>query len=327
VGATCLHTGHRGFLDRFSSFDVVVVDEVSKATPTELLLPCLLGKKVVLVGDHRQLPPIFGEEDSFAEAAAGLGLEADALQQRLRRSLFRERYVELDKEGLQRTLMLRIQYRMHPQIMDAINQFYGHELRTGVHDGDRQHGLTIPHWLVPNRHLLWVDLPQQQVWRHEEMSPGRRNAREGELALCVLQKLVAAHRASAPAGTVFEVGLISVYAAQARLLRDLVARSGLDRTKDVSIRVGTVDRFQGMERDVILVSLVLNAPNQRLSTFLQTPERINVALSRARRLLVILGSTHNYTQVPSEARGAYENVLQIARGCEGYVGDISDVME
>ena len=67
VGLTCLEAGQRSFYDRqdFEPFDTVVIDEVSKCTPTELLMPMMLGRKVILVGDHRQLPPLLKEKEHY----------------------------------------------------------------------------------------------------------------------------------------------------------------------------------------------------------------------------------------------------------------------
>ena len=84
-----------------------------------------------------------------------------------------------------------------------------------------------------------------------------------------------------------------------------------------------MDQFQGMERDVVILSLVLNGPRARLSPFLKTPERINVAMSRARRLLVIVGSRHNYVRMAG-ADSHYGVFFDQARKAKGVlqVGDV-----
>ncbi len=194
IGATCIHAGNkRRFLSDFSEFDVVIIDEVSKATPTELLVPCLLGKKIVLVGDHKQLPPIFGEESCFTEAAESLGLDVEELRKELSTCLFKERYEYLDSIGASRTLMLTQQYRMHSQIMSAINQFYEGKLSIGYEkqDSDRAHGIEISNWLSKEHHLVWIDLPHSsRRWHHQQAGTGRQNQSEAELIISILNDIL-----------------------------------------------------------------------------------------------------------------------------------------
>jgi superfamily I DNA and/or RNA helicase len=117
--------------------------------------------------------------------------------------------------------------------------------------------------------------------------------------------------------------VISVYRGQAELIREytLQARNriSVQAESERALSIGTVDEFQGMEKDIIILSLVVNEPDAQLSGFLRTAERINVAMSRARRLLIIVGSTHNYTEVKSAASGMYGKVLAVARKRGHYV--------
>jgi hypothetical protein len=210
VGMTCNEAGKRKVFEdpNFRPFDMVIIDEVSKATPTELIMPMLLGNKVVLVGDHRQLPPMFRErEASFSEAQAEGEID-QATFERYRKmvtsSLFQELF-EAAPEELK--TMLWVQYRMHPQVMDAVNQFYGGRLKPGaVSDGSdprkaldakRQHHLSIPDGrggllLEPHQHLLWVDSSwEMQGKRHWEEQSGtsKLNRLEVELVLKMLRLL------------------------------------------------------------------------------------------------------------------------------------------
>lgn len=315
VGVTCAHAAKKEFHSEFGEFDVVIVDEVSKATPTELLLPALLGRRVVLVGDHRQLPPIFGEEDSFAEAAEMLGLDAEQFATDLQASLFKERYEYLaalpggDGAAVPqapRAVMLTTQYRMHSHIMEGINQFYDDRLELGrlqrggttiVLDDDRHHGLDCPPWLRPDDHLVWIDTPLGRDWSHTQDGTTRHNEREVEVVRRVLTDLLGSVPGE-PGAAPLDVGVTSVYAAQVRKLRSTIDRAQFSGEAHDRLRVSTVDRFQGMERDIMVVSLVLNGPGHKPGGFLRTPERVNVAMSRARRLLVIVGSSHNYCELP-----------------------------
>lgn len=337
VGVTCAHAGKKGFYEGATEYDVVIVDEVSKATPTELLLPTLLGKRVVLVGDHRQLPPIFGQEGSFEEAAAELGLATDTLMDALQSSLFKERYEhlaslhEVGGDGApseaSRAVMLTTQYRMHSHIMAGINQFYSDQLQLGhievdgrsvSLDADRYHGLDCPPWLSPDDHLVWIDTPVGGEWGHTQDGTTRYNAREVDVVARVLNALTTAD------GGGFDVGVTSVYASQVRKLRSAVDKADYGQAISDRLRISTVDKFQGMERDIMIVSLVLNGHSKRPGGFLRTPERVNVAMSRARRLLVIVGSSHNYCELTG-ADSPYARFYDAAR-TQGRVVDASLVL-
>lgn len=317
IGVTCSLAGDRRFCERYSAFDMVIVDEVSKATPTELLLPCMLGERVVLVGDHRQLPPIFGEEDSFAGAAATLGISTSDIEQTLTRSLFGERFEHFSKltrvdanelGGAGRALMLTRQYRMHSHIMQGINQFYGGRLEVGRTDldADRTHGLEGVSWLDGNAHVVWIDIPSGGEWRSEQAGNSRHNPREAELVARVVADLLPECRRVDR-----EIGVISLYGAQVRTIArviDGVVRRGAGQA---AVRVRTVDKFQGMERDVIVLSLCVNG--QGVSEFLRKHERVNVAMSRARRLLVIVGSADTYRRAFDGVGSPYSVFFSIAR--------------
>jgi superfamily I DNA and/or RNA helicase len=328
VGATCTHAGNREFLKLYSEFDVVIVDEVSKATPTELLIPCLLGKKVILVGDHMQLPPIFGEDSCFLEAAEMLEENKEELENKLKTSLFKERYNHLVEVSDTRTSMLTLQYRMHPHIMEAINQFYNYELQAGPGleklAEARQHGISLGGWLPTNCHIVWIDLPQDDKWKHTQEGGSRKNALEAELVLKILNQIIAQLK-NHEHEEVFEIGVTSVYAAQTNLIKKMFEPDKTNLSANVKLKISTVDKFQGMEKDIMIVSLVVNNPNTNISEFLRTPERINVAFSRARRLLIVVGSTYNYVSKPSDASEKYGKVLDVAKKKGKYVG-VYDVL-
>lgn len=212
-----------------TSFDVAIIDEVSKATPLELLMPLMRARRAVLVGDHRQLPPLFQEGDearSFmdeveeSEAAnaeensTGHPAEAQTLLTRdnLRRfekmvtaSLFKSHFEMADDAIRAR---LSVQFRMHPQIMAMVNHFYEGQLECGLLRPDddpdpklrRVHGLTLKNvdggsaLLTPCDHALWVDTTynlHNQIHR-EDMDgnqPRRTNKLEAELIAETLEQI------------------------------------------------------------------------------------------------------------------------------------------
>ncbi len=148
IGTTCVASANKEFMDNYPIFDVVIIDEVSKATPPELLLPMLKGKKIVLVGDHHQLPPLIGD-DTFEETLEEVIKESNTFEEKreleklLEESLFERLYKNLPSSNKQ---MLAIQYRMHENIMQTIAPFYQNEndsLQCGLTDSDtaRDHKL------------------------------------------------------------------------------------------------------------------------------------------------------------------------------------------
>ncbi|MET1013826.1 MAG: AAA domain-containing protein, partial [Paenisporosarcina sp.] len=122
IGVTCSISASKDFVNQYPDFDVVIIDEVSKATPPELLLPMLKGKKIILVGDHHQLPPLVGQDtmDEVLEDMTDPTEKAD-LKAILKESIFERLFKDLPEDS---KATLRIQYRMHEHIMETINPFY-----------------------------------------------------------------------------------------------------------------------------------------------------------------------------------------------------------
>jgi hypothetical protein len=352
IGATCNECGKPDFIgsQRFSArFDLVIVDEVSKASPTELLLAMLMGRRVLLTGDHRQLPPLFKDE-AFDDALESGEIEADKLEEF--RELVTSSWFDQTFRHASPDIRcgLRRQYRMHPQIMEAVNAFYADQpLLPG--DGARQlaeakrHGLRLsdtregsvacsdsshpthkpghahgqtpadprrsasgPSWLKPDQALLWIDTSHDldgRPVRSDHVGSSRRNHLEVDVAAHLVSQL-----ASPCAEAGLSLGVISFYRAQADAIRERVQAEPLPKgwlhpRRDIN----TVDQFQGSERDVIIVSLVRSGA-RLTGEFARDFRRINVALSRARRLLIVLGSCPTFAAasvlVPSE-KGTDQN--------------------
>ncbi|HZO75689.1 MAG TPA: AAA domain-containing protein [Ktedonobacteraceae bacterium] len=338
-GTTCVHSGTYGFLNtitniRKKGFDYVIIDEVSKASANELLIPCLFGKKIILVGDHKQLPPLIHSEmaeqlhelaKKYADNDDQVSMNLKTIQRHFFSAFFAERFEYLSQRAphYQRTLMLTRQYRMHSQIMGTINQFYNGALTQGCRDEEREHFLEICWWL-PNSeaHLAWIDTSPNKYWIHQQEGESRLNQAEAFLIIGVLKDIIDKLGASSSQCQIrpLEIGIISVYRAQTNLLQSLYKQQMQDVPADILVEFGTVDAFQGREQDIILLSLVLNDKNTMPSSFLADPRRINVAMSRARRLLLIFGSTHNYTGLKGEARKFYQKILSVAKSLRTHVG-------
>jgi len=338
VGVTC--TENRRTLEDAGHtwFDAVIVDEVSKATPTEIIMPLMMARTAILVGDHRQLPPLFKEhEGSWEEAIADQEENAEEDQnsdseltaenfERFKRmvtsSLFKKHF-ENAPDSLKSFLFT--QYRMHPQIMRVVNQFYENRLQCGLADSDgilpgsdpkghRVHGLTLTgeksqQYIVPERHVAWLDstLDPYRKPHHERRDLGTSKVNELECiliakTLCDIELSCREQGFGSNGRARKEVGIVTFYGRQVRAIRDTIRR--IQSTRNIHFNalkydVNTVDRYQGQERPIILVSMVRNPPF-RLSQRANTAqfERINVAFSRAQELLIVAGAKDVFCKYP-----------------------------
>ncbi|MDB9445348.1 DEAD/DEAH box helicase [Anabaena sp. CS-542/02] len=174
IGITCGQSASKRFLD-WKSFDVVIIDEVSKCTPPEILIPALKAKKLVLVGDHRQLPPMLNNE-TLEELAAALNTTEEELGY-LRESLFKQQF-EAAPNNIK--IMLNIQYRMHPQIMSVINQFYDYQLQCGLVNPDQQRAHYVAGEEIQDQHhIIWWKTPTTPQYR--ETRDGTSFYNQGEV--------------------------------------------------------------------------------------------------------------------------------------------------
>lgn len=331
IGTTCVASARKDFQDNYPVFDVVIVDEVSKATPPELLLPMLKGKKVILVGDHHQLPPLLGN-DTLEETLEEMIKEDSGFEEKreleklLEESLFERLYKNLPETN---KTMLAIQYRMHGDIMETISPFYKDEnvqLQCGLADSDteRDHFLESPS-VKRHNHLMWLDLPNEAAYFEERMSGGKSLYNPSELAkisrlLVELNDAVAEAKAAGriPADELKTVGVISFYGEQVKRLQRMIDQEL--RLPHLLIRTGTVDRFQGSEMEIILLSMVRNNQNERGDIgFAKDYRRLNVALSRAKQLLVMVGSSDMFTKraKQEQTKRMYRHVLDVAEQKQG----------
>ena len=215
------------------------------------------------------------------------------------------------------------QYRMHPQIMDAINQFYSHKLVCKIPDPDRARAHGLAPLFPPDRHIAWVSVPQITSYHEERIGTSYWNRTEADIIEEVLQRIDRSWQPT-QAGQRKEVGVITFYAAQLReLARRLKKRPPDQDFKQLNIRLGTVDRFQGMERPIVIVSLVRNNAHGDVG-FAKEPERVNVAFSRAQELLIIVGSRELFCEQAKNTNAAriYKNVADVVRQSGGFI-DVS----
>lgn len=332
IGTTCVASARKEFMDNYPTFDVVIIDEVSKATPPELLLPMLKGKKIILVGDHHQLPPLVGEDTldetlkAILEESENLE-EKDELKKLLKESLFERLFKNLPKTN---KTMLAIQYRMHENIMETITPFYEEEnyrLQCGLVDSDvmRDH-LLESRFFNREDHLLWLDMPNERPYFEERMKDGKSRFNQAELNTIreVLIDLDKATETAKKEGRLQQderksIGVISFYGEQVKRIDRLIQQEA--SLKHLNFRTGTVDKFQGMEMDVIILSMVRNTQDKSGDIgFANDYRRLNVALSRARELLVLVGSAEMFTKRAKQqnSRNMYSRLLSTVKQQNGY---------
>ncbi|KAL1213952.1 Regulator of nonsense transcripts 1 [Cardamine amara subsp. amara] len=254
-------------------FRQVLIDESTQATEPECLIPLVLGvKQVVLVGDHCQLGPVI-----MCKKAARAGLA---------QSLF-ERLVLL---GI-KPIRLQVQYRMHPALSEfPSNSFYEGTLQNGVTIIERQTtGIDFP-WPVPNRPMFfYVQLGQEEISASGTSYLNRTEAAN-------VEKLVTAFLKSGVVPS--QIGVITPYEGQRAYIVSYMARNGsLRQQLYKEIEVASVDSFQGREKDYIILSCVRSNEHQGIG-FLNDPRRLNVALTRARYGIVILGNPKVLSKQP-----------------------------
>ena len=288
-GATLLRAP--AVLKRLSriSFDYVIVDEAAKATAAETLVALVTGRKFILVGDQRQLPPYLDREDAHDLDAAGIDPE------RAQRSLFEDIFEELPDTN--RTTLAR-QFRMHRSIGAAVSDIYYSDIgiETGVADEERD--INFREFTGDHRIFL-LDVDGKNV--QKQGSTSWWNPTEVRAIRTLLEQMNS-ELSEDHSETRYSVGVIAAYGDQAYELRRRV-RPGSKAWTHLDIRIDTVDAFQGKQDDIILYSTV--RANTGALKFISDPKRLNVAYSRAKRLLVLVG--HRQTLSQSEE---YSKLLQ-----------------
>ncbi|BEO92687.1 hypothetical protein FNSP4_01080 [Fusobacterium nucleatum] len=353
VGISCTDNMRNLSDNGYNDFDVVIIDEVSKATPPELLIPLMKARKAILVGDHRQLPPMFKEhEESYRELIENQDSIPEEIRDLLTQENFRrfkkmvtsslfKVYFEQADENIKHSLL--VQYRMHTDIMDIINRFYEQRLSCGnskeVEIMEKNHNLTIKGidestFIIPERHAYWIDSsctpsnkPIYEV--RPNNSTSNYNILEKYIVIELLKKIADAYKEQGyNKDKQKTVGVISFYQMQVNEIRDAFRKA--KKTYDfsaINVDINTVDRFQGKEKNIIITSLVRNNEKGRASKHVVAFERINVAFSRAQELLFIVGAKHMYenqsVQLPNmdmpgfKTAPVYKNIMETLyrKGC------------
>ena len=253
-------------------FGTLFIDEAAQALEAACWIPIRKADRVVLAGDHFQLPPTVKSPQALREGLGNTLMQAIANNQPDAVSL------------------LKLQYRMNDEIMRFPSEwFYGGMLQSAPEVKYR----SILDFDTP---ITWVNTEEMDC--NEEFigeSYGRINKPEAELTISQLKEYITKIGRERFLGERIDVGVISPYKAQVQYLRQLIKKDASFKPYRQLITVNTVDGFQGQERDVILISLV-RANEKGEIGFLGDLRRMNVAITRARMKLIILGNAATLTR-------------------------------
>ena len=272
---------------REQGIDVVIIDEVSKLSFIDLLIPILYGKTVILVGDHRQLPPMYDLRN--LKKAELEGLDEEHISQELN-----EKYTEMYETCFFKTLyenidsaykvMLTKQYRCHEDIMRVFNNFYGVDDGKGLELGIPNQNQRKQHYLdirinnktiiENNKHIYFVN--SNEFDEGDDGSTSRHNKQEAEVVVKLLaeldnacSQLILKHNLKVNKERNIDerpsAGVICTYGEQAGKIKrsGIISRcQNFNKQNDNKLVISTVDDFQGDERDIIIVSMVRN-PRRR----------------------------------------------------------------
>ena len=288
----CTLTGSAHRLLQGQRYNTLFIDEAAQALEAACWIPMRKVSRVVLAGDHCQLPPTV---KSIAALKAGLG------------KTLMERIAENHPDEVN---LLKIQYRMNEQIMRFSSDWFYH--------GQVESAPSVRH-----RGILDYDIPIE--WRQasidDEGTPpaeefvgesfGRINKTEAQLTLDTLQQYFEKIGKQRVLDERIDVGVISPYRAQVQYLRQQLRKREFFKPFRHLISVNTVDGFQGQERDIIVISLVRSNDEGQIG-FLRDLRRMNVAITRARMKLIIMGNASTMTRHPFY-RKLYEYVQSLNR--------------
>ena len=288
----CTLVGSANRLLEGQKFGTLFIDEAAQALEAACWIPMRRVSRVILAGDHCQLPPTV---KSFAALKAGLG------------KTLMERIVENKPEVV---TLLKMQYRMNEEIMRfSSDWFYNNQVESAPEVRNR----SILDFDIP---MTWIDTSQfrptglpssgeegsgveANLFKEEFVgeSFGRINKAEAELTLLALENYFNKIGKQRVLDERIDVGIISPYRAQVQYLRRQIKQKEFFKPYRSLISVNTVDGFQGQERDVVMISLV-RANDEGQIGFLRDLRRMNVAITRARMKIIILGDASTMTRHP-----------------------------
>jgi hypothetical protein len=291
--ATCATAATSGITDM--NFDIVILDEANKARADEALPALRLGSAVAMVGDHKQLPPV--EDD----ALYGIVETDPALEDLVNRSLFEQCW----EGGLvdDAKCLLTVQHRMHPDISAYVSKAsYDNQLEDAAEVRAYSFVTRKPFPVA----LHFVDT-EGMKGSSERRGPGGALRNEAEVRIAAQVVRLLDERCPRD----LSMAVIAMYAEQVERLRQALGRRKFKRP----VKIDTVDSFEGREEDLVVISLVRSNERGRIG-FLRVPNRLNVAISRARRLVACIGDS---ATLRAGEESMYGVLVEAARSTGGWL--------
>ncbi len=285
---SCTLTGSANHLLVGHHFGTLFIDEAAQALEAACWIAIQKADRVVLAGDHRQLPPTI----KCPEALKG-GLNHTLMQ-------------TLTETKPQCVSLLTIQYRMSEGIMQFPNQeFYDGKLESAPEVKYRG----ILDW---DTAIDWIDTPDEPEYMEQQAGDGlsRQNPAEAQLTLQTLREYFDKIGKDRILHERLDVGIISPYRGQVGLLRRMLRHDAYWKPFRSLITINTIDGFQGQERDIIVISMVRNNDEGEVG-FLRDLRRMNVAITRARMKILLIGHRATLSRHPF-----YRHLMQYVRGLE-----------
>ena len=331
--------------NEFVKYDTAVVDEAARVSPRDLLIPMSQAeKRIILVGDHRQLPHLIDEEvaNALEDSDAEEGLETDFVKKSMFEYLFKRLKKLEQKDGIKRTVTLDAQYRTHPLLGEFASQNfyeqYGEAYRSPLSAELFEQSLNG----IANKAAIWLDVKNEKG-REGKTGFSRKRTAEATAIAQQLSKWIKSDE-----GKQLSFGVISFYKAQVYEVFNALKQFEItEKEQDGSwqikdeyrflekgeerLRLGTVDAFQGMEFDIVFLSVVRTQNLQRLNSWINKEEdyerikqgvfghlmsenRLCVSMSRQKKSLIVVGDSDLFTsQIAIDAVPALKNYFNLCQ--------------
>lgn len=326
-------------------YDTVIIDEAARTSPRDLLIPMSQAeKRIILVGDHRQLPHLIDEEVARAlegDDSSGPPVDVDFVKKSMFEYLFNRLKKLEEKDNIKRTVTLDAQYRTHPLLGNfSSNNFYqkyNEGYRSPLSESHFEQRLQG----IENKAAIWIDVPNSQGKEAVLPSRSRRRVSEANVIAEYVNKWIGSEE-----GSGLSFGVISFYKAQVFAVYEALQKFGItERAQDGTwqicqeyrflengeerLRIGTVDAFQGMEFDIVFLSMVRSQDmnvlpphirneedykkkQQKLFGHLMSENRLCVSMSRQKKVLAIVGdSILANSQIAVDAVPALKNYYDL----------------
>ena len=291
IGSTCAQANKAAAQteDDHGSYHYVIIDEAARANPLDILIPLRMGSRVLMVGDHNQLPHYY-EEEVIRKTEDNEEVTVDSY---IKKSLFKILFENLSKSKLKfpRTVMLNEQHRMNPSICKFISDNFYQE-GGGLISSKETEGYINDYGVFDRKSVVYIDIQHlidippdgTAVDLRFEEKENRSYCRDCEIN--EIERILSEINKNTQKKP--SVGIISFYKSQVKKIREMIDDSFPNMN---NYSVETVDSCQGREYDISIISGVRSNSKDNLGFLQYLPGRINVSMSRAKRLLIFIGDS------------------------------------